>query len=90
MGYKTDMIELAAFSGVLIILSLAGIVWDVASRLIFSGIDGILLLFVCLMTGGVFTLQLFMAARKAGWLPARAPKSGKEAAAPAKAAAPRA
>jgi hypothetical protein len=50
------MIELAVFSAVVLLLSLAGIVWDIASGLLVSGIDGILLLAIALMMAGIAAL----------------------------------
>ncbi|MFZ0211159.1 MAG: hypothetical protein WBE20_10995 [Candidatus Acidiferrales bacterium] len=52
------MIEVLAFSVVLVLLSLLGLIWDVTSGLIASGVDGILLALVCLMMGGIFSLQI--------------------------------
>ena len=52
------MIEVAIISVVMILVSVLGLVWDFASGLITAGVDGIMLLLVCLMIGGVFTLQL--------------------------------
>jgi hypothetical protein len=52
------MLEVSVIGLVMILLSLLGIVWDIASGLIASGVDGILLLLVSLMMGGVFSLQL--------------------------------
>jgi hypothetical protein len=52
------MLEVGIFGIVMILLSVLGLVWDFASGLIASGVDGILLLLVCLMLGGVFSLQL--------------------------------
>ncbi|HEV2287518.1 MAG TPA: hypothetical protein VGR81_01035 [Candidatus Acidoferrales bacterium] len=52
------MMEVLAFSVILVLLSLLGLVWDVASGLITSGVDGILLALVCLMMGGIFSLQI--------------------------------
>jgi hypothetical protein len=53
------MLEVGIFGIVMILLSVLGLIWDFASGLITSGVDGILLLLVCLMIGGVFSLQLF-------------------------------
>jgi hypothetical protein len=58
------MIEVAIISLVMIALSVLGLVWDFASGLITAGVDGILLLLVCLMIGGVFSLQLLLLARE--------------------------
>lgn len=59
------MIEAVAFSVVIIALSIIGLIWDFASGLITSGVDGLLLLLICLMMGGLFSLQLFLLLRKA-------------------------
>ena len=56
------MIEVAVFAFVIVILSLLGLIWDFTSGLLTSGIDGILLLLVCLMMGGIFSLQLLILA----------------------------
>jgi hypothetical protein len=63
-------IEIAVISAVLMLLSIWGIVWDITSGLLMSGIDGIMLLFVCLMTAGIFALMLLVELQKAGILPA--------------------
>ena len=52
------MLEVAIISIVMILLSVLGLVYDFVSGLITAGVDGIMLLLVCLMLGGVFTLQL--------------------------------
>lgn len=54
------MMEAVVFCVVIILLSLLGLIWDIASGLITSGVDGLLLLLVCLMMGGIFSLQLFL------------------------------
>lgn len=58
MGVKADMIEMVVFSAVVLVLSLVGVVWDVLSGLLFSGIDGILLLAIALMMAGISALVL--------------------------------
>jgi len=58
------MIEVAIIAIVMILLSVLGLVWDFASGLLGSGMDGILLLLVCLAIGGVFTLQLLLLFRQ--------------------------
>ena len=63
-------IEIAVISAVFILLSIWGIVWDFTSGLLMSGIDGIMLLFVCLMMAGIFALMLLLELQKAGILPA--------------------
>jgi len=68
------MIEVAIFSLVIVALSLLGLIWDVTSGLITSGVDGLFLLLVCLMMGGIFSLQLLMLA----WERRRAGRSSRE------------
>ncbi len=60
------MIEVAIFAVLIVILSVLGIIWDIASGLLASGIDGLLLLLICLMMAGIFSLQLFLLARQRG------------------------
>jgi hypothetical protein len=73
MGVKRDMIEMAAFSAVMVLLAVAGIIWDALSRLLFNGVDGILLLLVCLMLGAIFGMELRTEIRQL--FVARAPSS---------------
>jgi hypothetical protein len=54
------MMETAIFAVVIVVLSIVGLVWDFWSGLIQNGMDGILLLFICLMMGGIFSLQLLL------------------------------
>ncbi len=56
------MAEVGVIGLVMVLLSVLGLVYDFASGLITSGIDGIFLLLVCLMVGGVFSLQLLYTA----------------------------
>jgi hypothetical protein len=69
------------------LLSLVGIVWDITSGLLTSGLDGIMLIMICLMIGGVFSLEILVVADDAGWIklpsliPAPAPAKPKPAAA---------
>lgn len=75
------MIEVAIFAVLIVILSVLGIIWDIASGLLASGIDGLLLLLICLMMAGIFSLQLFLLARQRGLLGGRrrsndAPRGG--------------
>lgn len=65
------MIEVAILSIVIIALSLLGLIWDFTSGLITAGVDGIFLLLVCLMMGGIFSLQLLILA----WQRRRASRS---------------
>lgn len=52
------MLEVGVIAIVMVLLSVLGLVWDFASGLITSGVDGILLLLVCLMIGAIFAIQL--------------------------------
>jgi hypothetical protein len=65
---KDNYFELAFICGVLIFLSVAGIVWYAASPLLRGSLDGRLLVAVCLMIGIIFGYQFTSIARAAGWL----------------------
>jgi predicted lipid-binding transport protein (Tim44 family) len=88
---KSTALEISAICGVFILLALWGIVWDFTSGLLTSGIDGIMLLFVCAMMAGIFFLIMLMELTKSGIIPTPAflrpaPKpaaAAKPAAAPA-------
>lgn len=58
------MMETVIFAVVIIVLSVLGLVWDFATGLVTSGVDGLLLLLICLMMGGLFSLQLLLLARQ--------------------------
>lgn len=58
------MLEVAIISIIMILLSVLGLVYDFASGLITAGVDGLLLLLVCLMLGAVFTVQLLLYLRQ--------------------------
>lgn len=62
------MIGVVLFAASMVALSLLGLIWDVASGLLASGMDGILLLLICLLVGGIFSLQLLLIVRKNGRL----------------------
>ncbi|HXW57140.1 MAG TPA: hypothetical protein VEJ67_15435 [Candidatus Cybelea sp.] len=66
---KRNWLECLAISAFFLLLSVAGAVWDFASRLLFSGIDGIMLLAVCLVTGGIFALMIVVDLQRGGILP---------------------
>jgi hypothetical protein len=55
---------------IVIVLSVAGLASDFMTRLI-SSVDGLLLLMICLMMAGIFSLMVFVLAKEAGWLPSR-------------------
>ena len=81
---------MSALCVLFILLSLWGIVWDITSGLLTSGIDGIMLLAICLMMGGIFSLMLVVMLWQAGLIPIFKPKAkeAKEAASSKPAAAP--
>ena len=58
------MLEVGVIAIVMILLSVLGLVWDFASGLITAGVDGILLLLVCLMIGAIFVVQLLLLAHE--------------------------
>jgi predicted lipid-binding transport protein (Tim44 family) len=87
MTSKAHRIEIGALCSAAILISLWGIVWDITSGLITSGIDGIMLLLIALMVGGIFSLMFAHMLWQAGlipfWKPAPAAAPAKAAAAPA-------
>jgi hypothetical protein len=87
MKPKSNWIELSGLCALFILLSIWGIVWDISSGLLTSGIDGIMLLFICLMMGGIFSLMLVVMLWQAGLIPVFKKAEGKSAT-PAPAASP--
>jgi hypothetical protein len=83
MDPKKNNLELTIISLFFLVLSLIGIVWCITSGLLAGGIDGILLIGICLMIAAVFALQLFLIALQAGWIK-RPAHDKKPTAAPAK------
>lgn len=69
MTPKENSFELILVCTFFVLLSLLGIVWDFESRLLVSGIDGIMLLFVCLMTLAIFGIMLLVVLVQTGLLP---------------------
>jgi hypothetical protein len=67
MSVSRGILGLVAVCAVIVLLALAGLVLAFATQLEFS-IDGLLLLAVCLMMGGIFSLMLLLLAKEAGWL----------------------
>ena len=86
MTLKGNALELAITCAVFIALCLLGIVWDFTSGLLASGIDGIMLLFVCLLMALIFALMVPVTLKSAGLLPAHKPKEASTT--PAKSPAP--
>jgi bacteriorhodopsin len=88
MTSKSHRIEIGAICIAVILLSLWAIVWDISSGLLTSGIDGIMLVLIALMMGGIFSLMFAHMLWQAGLLPFLKPKPADAAtAAPPKPAA---
>jgi len=85
MTSKAHRIEIGAICTAAILISLWGVVWDVTSGLITSGIDGIMLLLIALMVAGIFSAMFAHMLWQAGLIPFFKPAP---AAPPAKVAAP--
>ena len=81
MTSKAHRIEIGALCSAAILICLWGIVWDITSGLITSGIDGIMLLLIALMIGGIFSAMFAHMLWQAGLIPFLKPASA--AAAPA-------
>ncbi len=88
MTPKSYLLEMSALCVLFILLSIWGIVWDFTSGLLTSGIDGIMLLAICLMMGGIFSLMLVVMLWQAGLIPIFKPKEAASAKPAAKAATP--
>ena len=89
---RANWIELSAICALFAALALTGIVWEITSGLLTSGIDGIMLLAICLMMGGIFSLMILVMVYQAGVIPffrakPAAPIAQKAPAAPAPAVA---
>jgi len=90
MTPKAIWVENAVICAFLAALAVVGIIWDITSGLLTSGIDGILLIFVCLMMAGIFSIMLLVVLYQAGMLPflKRSSEKALASAAPPAAAAP--
>ena len=94
MTSTAHRIEIGTLCSAAILISLWGIVWDISSGLITSGIDGIMLLLIALMIAGIFSAMLAHMLWQAGLIPflkpapAEAAPAAKPAAAKPVAAAP--
>ena len=82
---KEHVLGLVAICLVIVVLSVSGLASDAFTRLGLD-LDGLLLIMVSLLMGGLFLLMLFMIAKDQGWLPAGAKKESAAAAPGAKAA----
>ncbi len=85
MTSKAHRIEIGALCTAAILICLWGIVWDITSGLLTSGIDGIMLLLIALMIAGIFSAMFAHMLWQAGLIPFLRPAPA--VAAPAKAAA---
>jgi hypothetical protein len=85
MTSKAHRIEIGALCTAAILICLWGIVWDITSGLLTSGIDGIMLLLIGLMIAGIFSAMFAHMLWQAGLIPFLKPAP---AVPPAKAAAP--
>jgi pyruvate/2-oxoglutarate dehydrogenase complex dihydrolipoamide acyltransferase (E2) component len=86
---RANWIELSLVCALFVVLALVGIVWEITSGLLTSGIDGIMLLAICLMMGGIFSLMILMMVYQAGVIPFfRAKPAAQTAAKPAAATPP--
>src|SRR6202050_3663094 len=85
MTSKAHRIEIGALCSLAILMCLWGIVWDITSGLITSGIDGIMLLLIALMIAGIFSAMFAHMLWQAGLIPflKPAPIAGAPAAKPA-------
>jgi hypothetical protein len=85
---KANWIELCVICALFVALALIGIIWEITSGLLTSGIDGIMLLAICLMMGGIFSLMILVMVYQAGVLPFFRAKPAAQAAPKSPAAAP--
>ena len=68
MSVSRGILGLIGICAVIALLSLLGVVWAFVSGLLYPHIllDGLLLVLICLMMGGIFTVMLFVIARDYG------------------------
>jgi predicted lipid-binding transport protein (Tim44 family) len=86
MTSKAHRIEIGALCSLAILICLWGIVWDITSGLITSGIDGIMLLLIALMIAGIFSAMFAHMLWQAGLIPFLKPAPAAAAPAPKPAA----
>lgn len=93
MKSKSTALEISAICAFFILIALWGVVYDITSGLLTSGIDGIMLLIVSATMAGVFFLILLAELNRSGILPTpkflRAEPKPAAAVKPAAAAAPK-
>lgn len=85
---KRNWLECVGISALFFLLCVAGAVWDFTSGLLYGGIDGIMLLAVCLVMGAIFALMLLVNFQQAGLIPSFGKKKAAASTTAAKAAAP--
>jgi predicted lipid-binding transport protein (Tim44 family) len=93
MSPRGKALEITLICIFFILIALWGIIWDISSGLLSSGIDGIMLLCVCAMMAGIFFLIALVHLNQTGVIPTPAflqakAKPAAAAKAPATAAAP--
>jgi len=81
MSLTRSTLSLVALCAIVILLSLAGLVWAILVGMALT-LDGLLLIFTCLTLGGIFFLMLLMLAKEHGWI--KLPSKKAAASAPAK------
>jgi len=67
MSLTRSTLSLVALCAIVILLSLAGLVWAILVGMALT-LDGLLLIFTCLTMGGVFFLMLLMLPKEHGWI----------------------
>ena len=70
MKKEHGILGLVGICIVILVFSFAGVISDFVTRLI-GNIDGLLLLFICLMMLGLFAGMLLAMGKEEGWLPTR-------------------
>jgi len=83
MTPRSNYLELIVACVFFILLCAVGILWSISSGLLVSGIDGIMLVFVCLLMAGIFSLMIFLLLIQARILPQFGHSKSKAVAAPA-------
>jgi hypothetical protein len=68
MPNRREDLGLLAICAIFVVLSLAGLAAAFLTRLV-TNIDGLLLIVICLMMGGLFSLMVLGIAKEEGWLP---------------------
>ena len=79
MPIRRESLGLLAICVLFVVLSLAGLAAAFLTRLT-TNVDGLLLIIICLMMGGLFSLTLLQLAKEQGWLPSRKKKQADPAA----------